>query len=96
MYSKKLATIFFWYCSQQLWLAETLCCFASIGVSKGKMSDLHIKHAELLNKGIIKFKIHYSWCHGYECCAVAKELDMSNIVLVHLKWLKVFHVVKQV
>jgi hypothetical protein len=58
------------------------------------MSDLHIKHAELLNKGIIRFKIH-SWCHGYGCCTVAKELDMSRIILVHLEWLKVFHIVKQ-
>ena len=95
MYSKKLVTICFWYCSQQLWLAETWCCFASI-VLKGKMSDLHIKYAELLSKGIIKFKIHYSWCHGYECCAVAKELNMSWIILVRLEWLKVFHVVKHV
>ena len=60
------------------------------------MSDLHIRHAELPNQGIIKFKIHYSWCYGYECCAVAKELDMSRIILVHLEWLKVFHAVKQV
>jgi hypothetical protein len=45
VYSKKLATI----CIQQLWLAETWCCCESISVSKGKMSDLHFKHAELLN-----------------------------------------------
>jgi len=25
----------------------------------------------------------------------AKDLDLSRIILVHLEWLKVFHVVKQ-
>jgi hypothetical protein len=54
VYSKKLATI----CSQQLWLAETWCCCESISVSKGRMSDLHIKHPEL--------KAQYYWsCKSY-------------------------------
>jgi hypothetical protein len=42
------------------------------------MPDLLIRHAELLNKGISKFEIYYSRCHGYECCADAKELVVQD------------------